>query len=44
MIKYFKDLLNTLIKIELHLKKISETVQQSPKGYGSCINTKHWNS
>ena len=45
MIKYFKELLDTLIRIEKHLSKISETVDCSPKhgNYSKVIRTSHWN-
>jgi len=45
MIKYFKDLLQTLKKIEQHLDKISKCVKTDHHGHGdkSSLSTKHWN-
>jgi len=45
MIKYFKELLTTLVKIEKHLEKISKCVAEKHHGHGDrfSISTKHWN-
>jgi hypothetical protein len=45
MINYFKELLQTLKKIEQHLEKLASCVQTSHRNYGDrvSISTKHWN-
>lgn len=45
MIKYFRELLSTLKKIETHLSLISKCVNQSSRSYGDrcSISIKHWN-
>ena len=45
MIKYCKDLLATLNKIEEHLAKIAGCVRVDHHGHGDkqSISTKHWN-
>lgn len=45
ILNYFKELLETLKKIEKHLELLSSCVKNSSRGYGDskCISTKHWN-
>lgn len=45
MISYFKELLETLKRIEGHLMLIAGTVKSNRRDYGdrSSISTKHWN-
>ena len=45
MIKYFKELLETLKRIEAHLDLLSACVKKSHRDYGDdmSISTKHWN-
>jgi len=44
MIKYFKELLETLKSIDASLKEISRCVIDTPRhGYGKSIKTSHWN-
>jgi hypothetical protein len=45
MIKYFKDLLETLKKIERHLEKLSKCVKERHHRHGdqASVSTKHWN-
>jgi hypothetical protein len=45
IIKYFKELLCTLNRIESHLSKIASCVNENNRGYGdkNTFSTKHWN-
>jgi len=45
MIKYFKELLETLKKIEKHLAVLSSCVSSSPthRSHLTAIRTMHWN-
>lgn len=45
MIKYFKELLLTLKRIETHLALLSSCVVASSKSHGDrlSVSTKHWN-
>jgi hypothetical protein len=45
MKKYFKELLETLKKIEKHLGKLSSCVREQHHNHGDrvSISTKHWN-
>lgn len=45
MIKYFKELLQTLKQIEKHLETLASCVRTEHHSHGdrSSISTKHWN-
>lgn len=45
MIRYFKELLETLKKIERHLELLSSCVRKGHHRYGdyTSLSTKHWN-
>lgn len=45
MIKYFKDVLATLKRIESHLARLANCVVRNRYGHGDreSISTKHWN-
>lgn len=42
---YFKDLLNTLKRIEKHLETLAKCVKERHHSHGdqASISTKHWN-
>lgn len=45
MIRYFKELLDTLKKIERHLDKIAACVKTNAQQHGdrNSLSIKHWN-
>lgn len=45
MLKYFRELLATLKRIEQHLELLASCVRKDHHGYGdrASISAKHWN-
>lgn len=45
IIAYFRELLETLKRIEIHLRRLAECVQESSRDYGDkrSISVTHWN-
>lgn len=45
MFRYFRDLLDTLHRIEKHLEVLASCVRENPRAHGArrYISTGHWN-